>query len=225
MIKIDGGRCLHNVFPGQHFTFGGRMLSLNMLDSKTLDSFKMKNIFKAPTLQNYLDNLLNKRCEWSDIYLIARKVTLDTYTRVFHYKILNNILFLNQQLYKIGKSITDKCTYCLSSVENIQYLFCQFKIQTFFRSKILIPNLSIQRAFIGFVDNDSDNYIFINHLLLILELYVYSNRSINVLKINTFIQNIIFVENLERFSIDDNKHKAAFHAKKWSTVIPLLLHQ
>ena len=152
---------------------------------------------------------------------------------MFHYKILNNILFLNQQLYKIGKSSTDKCTYCLSSVENIQHLFCQctvtnelwLKIQTFFRSKILIPNLSNQSAFIGFVENDSDNYIFINHFLLIFKLYVYSNRNINVLRINTFIQKVIFVENLERLSIKNNKHKAAFHAKKWSTVIPLLLHQ
>ena len=99
------------------------------------------------------------------------------------------------------------------------------KIQTFFRSKILIPNLSTQSASIGFVDNDSDNYIFIHHLLLIFKLYVYSDRNINVLKVNTFIQKFIFVENLERFSIDNNKHKAAFHAKKWSTVIPLLLHQ
>ena len=90
------------------------------------------------------------------------------------------------------------------------------KIQTFFRSKILIPNLSTQSASIGFVDNDSDNYIFINHLILIFKLYVYSesDRNINVLKINTFIQKVIFVENLERFSIDNNKHKAAFHAKK-----------
>ena len=54
MIKIDGGRCLHNVFPEQHFTFGGRMLSLAMLDSKTLYSFQIKNIFKAPTSQKYI---------------------------------------------------------------------------------------------------------------------------------------------------------------------------
>ena len=121
------------------------MLSLAMLDSKTLYFIQMKNIFKAPTSQNNFDNLLDKKIEWSDIYLIARKVTLDTYTRVFHYKILNNILFFNQQLFKIGKSSTDKCTYCLSSVENIQHLFCQctvtnelwLKIQTFLEVKSL----------------------------------------------------------------------------------------
>ena len=61
MIKIDGGRCSHNVFPEQHFTFGGRMLSLAMLDSKTLYFIQMKNIFKAPTSQNNLDNLLDKK--------------------------------------------------------------------------------------------------------------------------------------------------------------------
>ena len=157
-------------------------------------------------------------------------VTLDTYTRVFHYKIVNNILFLNQQLFKSGKSTTDKCTYCASSVENIQHLFSQCivtkslwsKIQNFFSSKVYIPNLSIQSAFIGFADLHNDNYIFINHLLLIFKIYVYRKRNHNILNITCFIQKVASVKSLERFTIDHNKHKAAFHSKKWYSVLPLL---
>ena len=156
MIKIDSGRCFQNIFLDQHLTFGGRMLSISMLDSKTLYSIQVKKIFKAPTSQPVLDNLFpNSVLDWSTIYLVARKVTLDTYTRVFHYKVVNNILFLNQKLFKINKSITDKCSYCSFSVENVKHLFSQClvtkwlwsEVQRFFNCKIIIPNLSTESAY------------------------------------------------------------------------------
>ena len=230
MIKSDNGLCMRNVSLEQHFTFGYRMLSLDMLDAKTLYSIQVKRIFKAPTSQANLQNLLNEEVDFVNVYLLARKVTLDTYTRVFHYKILHNILFLNQQLFKMGITSTDKCTYCLSSVENIQHLFCECivinrlwsNIQNKFSSKVLIPNLTVKSAFIGFSDIDNDNYILINHLLLIFKQYVYSKRNTNFLNVNAFIQQVISIENLERLSIDDNKRKSAFHSKKWSPVMSLL---
>ena len=201
-----------------------------MLDAKTFYSIQISKIFKPPTSQATLTNSLNQELEWSNIYLLARKVTLDTYTRVFHYKTLNNILYLNQQLHKIGKSSTDKCSFCHSSVENIQHLFSQClitnnlwsKIQSFFRTKINIPDLTVKSAFIGFDDTNNTNHILINHILLIFKIYVYSNRNANVLNFQAFIRKVISVENLERFSIDNNKRKSIFHAKKWSVIYPLI---
>ena len=52
MIKINCGRCFQNHFLEQHFTFGCRMLSLGMLDAKTLYSTHIKKLFKAPTSQS-----------------------------------------------------------------------------------------------------------------------------------------------------------------------------
>ena len=96
------------------------------------------------------------------------------------------------------------------------------KIQNFFISKAYIPNLSIQSAFIGFADLHNDNYIFINHLLLIFKIYVYRKRNHNVLNITSFIQKVASVESLERFSTD-HEHRAVFHSKKSSSVLPLLM--
>ena len=197
MIKIDSGRCFQNIFLDQHLTFGGRMLSISMLDSKTLYSIQVKKIFKAPTSQPVLDNLFpNSVLDWSTIYLVARKVTLDTYTRVFHYKVVNNILFLNQKLFKINKSITDKCSYCSFSVENVKHLFSQClvtkwlwsEVQRFFNCKIIIPNLSIESAYFGFVNVQNNVYIFLNHLLLIFKIYVYTNDSTIISSLISFIK-------------------------------------
>ena len=95
-------------------------------------------------------------------------------------------------------------------------------IQNKFSSKVLIPNLTVKSAFIGFSDINNDNYILINHLLLIFKKYVYSKRNTNVLNANAFIQRVTSIENLERLSIDDINHKSAFHSKKWSPIMSLL---
>ena len=96
------------------------------------------------------------------------------------------------------------------------------KIQNVFHTKIIIPDLTIKSAFIGFDDTSNINHILINHILLIFKIYVYSNRNANVLNFHAFIQKVISVENLERFSIDNNKRKSVFHANKWSVIYPLI---
>ena len=48
---------------------------------------------KIPTSQNYYNIKFNDHnLDWKSIYLLPRKVTLDSHTRIFQYKILNNIL-------------------------------------------------------------------------------------------------------------------------------------
>ena len=231
MIRADAGRCLQNIFINEHLTFGARMLSISMLDSKTFYSIQVKNIFKAPTSQHALNNIFpNNELDWCSIYLVARKVTLDTYTRIFHNKIVNNILFLNQQLFKMSKSITDKCSYCSFSVENIKHLFYQClvtrrlwsQVKTYFNSKIKIPNLTVESAYLGFVNVCSNDYLFLNHLLLIFKMYVYANRSTKLLIIENSIHKIASIETLERVSINQNKYKSSFHSKKWNAVVSLL---
>ena len=231
MIKNDNGLCFQNVYLKPHFTLGCRMLSLSKLDAKTLYSVEVNKKFRAPTSQSSLKSYLSSSdIDWPSIYLLARNVTLDTYTRVFHYKIVNNILYLNQQLFKINLVSTDKCSYCHFASENVRHLFCKcivtkrlwFQIQNFFSSIIHIPNLSVECAFVGFLNLQNDNHVFLNHLLLIFKLFVYSKRNSKILNIQSFIQEVRSTENLERFSIGESKHKANFHHKKWNQVLKLL---
>ena len=46
------------------------------------------------------------------------------YLRSFQYKIINNILFLNEKLFVFGLSTTLSCSFCNSFGENITNLFC-----------------------------------------------------------------------------------------------------
>ena len=59
---------------------------------------------------------------WKQIYLIPQKVTLDTRTRFFQYKLLNYIACTNGVLKK-ELSDTSFCTFCEEYKESLEHLF------------------------------------------------------------------------------------------------------
>ena len=59
----------------------------------------------TPTSQKYFNELLKTDgLDWKQTYLLPRLVTLDSYSRSFQYKILNNVLYLNEKLFTFRKS-------------------------------------------------------------------------------------------------------------------------
>ena len=82
-----------------------------------------------PTSQVYFENLFrDQELIWKDIYLLPRKVTLDSKIRSFQYKILNNVLYLNKKLLLFGKASSLLCSFCKLDDETILHLFyeCNF---------------------------------------------------------------------------------------------------
>ena len=66
--------------------------------------------------------------DWKQIYLLPRLVTLDSYSRSFQYKILNNVLYLNKKLFAFGKSTSPLCPFCKLSDETVLHLFYECNI-------------------------------------------------------------------------------------------------
>ena len=56
----------------------------------------------SPAAQRYFNNLfmLPDDFDWTKIYDLPRKTTVDTRLRMFQYKILNNVLYLNENVFK-----------------------------------------------------------------------------------------------------------------------------
>ena len=58
-------------------------------------------LVKAPTSQRCWEKLLCRQdLDWASMYMIPRMVTVESKLRNFQYKVLNNILYLNDRLYK-----------------------------------------------------------------------------------------------------------------------------
>ena len=62
--------------------------------------------------------------DWATVYLLPQKTTIESRMHIFQYKILNNILYLNNRLYKFGYVESPMCSLCNSETETMTHLFC-----------------------------------------------------------------------------------------------------
>ena len=112
------------VFQDHHLIKKHQILSLNKLNSATLYEILIDANNIKPTSQTYFENLFsNFKPDWKSIYLLPRCVTLDTNLRVFQYKLLNNVLYLNNMLFRFKKVDSPLCSYCNEEEETPLHLF------------------------------------------------------------------------------------------------------
>ena len=97
---------------------------LNKLWSRELYQIQISEKYEKPTSQLYYERYFNKfDFDWNSLYLLPRMVTIDTKLRVFQYKILNNILFVNKMLFKFRKVESPLCSFCKAEDETCIHLF------------------------------------------------------------------------------------------------------
>ena len=71
----------------------------------------LKNIVKPPTAQRFLNNLMRlNSIDWTKVYMLPKQVTIESSLRSFQYKILNNILHLNEKLFKFKIVASPLCS-------------------------------------------------------------------------------------------------------------------
>ena len=90
-----------------------QLYTLDKLVSKELYNISLCSMYEKPTSQSYYEKLLETtNLNWKEIYILPRKVSIDTNLCMFQYKILNNILFLNKLLFKFEKVQSPLCSFC-----------------------------------------------------------------------------------------------------------------
>ena len=162
-----------------------QILSLNKLNSATLSEILIDANRIKPTSQTYFENLfLSFKPDCKSIYLLSRHVTMDTNFRIFQYKLLNNVLYLNNMLFSFKKIDSSLRSYCEEEEETPLNLFYSClktkqlwkKLRQYFPQFINIPHSTPQSYIIGIFENNQNSEL-INHLLLIFKFYIYNARN------------------------------------------------
>ena len=117
----------------------------------------MKN--KLPKFSYIFHNLQVKRKE---IYLLPHKDSIDTNLRIFQYKLLNNILYLNKQIIIFNEKNTKLYSYCRLQNETTNPIFveCKFAIKLwsnlrhYCRRSLDLSLLNLHSANFGFFKID-----------------------------------------------------------------------
>ena len=152
-------------------------------------------------------------------------ITVDTKLRVFHYKILNDILFVNKIPFKLRKDQSSLCSFCKVEDETYIRIFYRCRrtsilwrqLQKFFSTGLDLPVILPQSVTFDFLDDTLEHILLLNHILLIFKKYIYKARenknfNFNMLK-NYLTKNRDTEANLK----DIDKYN-----KKWKVVSNML---
>ena len=132
--------------------------------------------------------------------------------RSFHYKILNNVLFLNKKLHTFGIKLSPLCSFCNLYNETPLHIFyecdsvkCLWSdLDFFFQKNLILTTLTPQAAIFRILQSPSsesifkNNKVFIKHTLLMFKLYVFKSREKKFINLNNLIAEIRKVKRTEK---------------------------
>ena len=147
-----------------------------------IDDMKYDLILKydKPTCQGYHEkNFDDYVFNWKLIYRIPRIATFETKIRIFQYKLLNNVLYLNKKLFHFGITSQSKCSFCKLYDETSHHIFyeCVYaqnlwnQLRLYISEKVTLLILNPQSAIFVFTDVLDHNCLYL-HLLIYLHLII-----------------------------------------------------
>ena len=117
--------------------------------------------------------------------MIPRMVTVESMLRIFQYKVLNNILYLNDRLYKMEIVQTPLCSLCKQEKETVIHLsHCHVTRQLWcsrsgwLQGVLRLPPLEPVAAMLGSWDLENDANVLLNHLMLLFKYFIFRFRNI-----------------------------------------------
>ena len=164
----------------------GKAVLLEDLKTKTMCNIFGKGIFKSPTAQESICRKLNTEItNWEEIYIFKRKITTYSYSRIYLYKILNNILHVNKSLSRMKVLDSPLCSLCNAEDETIIHLFSKCSvtinlwrnIQSWANSiGLSLPDLDSKNSFLGSIGL-AKPIIIENFLLLIFKKFICQKKT------------------------------------------------
>jgi hypothetical protein len=161
--------------------------------------------------------------QWSTVFLIPFKCTLDTKLRWFQFRLTHRILGTNYFLEKIGKKDSNLCTFCKNSEETILHIFCEcpiiltlwINVVKWIKEKLNL-NLRMDKEMQLFgILNYSMNAL--NIILLLCRYYIYKTKmKEGVPLIHLFKKDVKSYFSLEKYIFTKNANIIKFD-RKWGS--------
>ena len=156
-------------------------------------------------------------------------LSLEKYWKLFP-ATLNCIVFTNEKLFRFGITQSPPCTFCQKEDESIEHLLFSCKESCEFWKHVLswlrkndIDVGELKEADLIFGKFDiQDDFILINHILLLGKYYIYSRKYQNAKpSLKGFIAKMKRIYSIE-LHIARKGDKLIFHLKKWKKLISVV---
>ena len=111
-----------------------RLGDVNKLTSNEIYRHLIQRISTQPTARKTIPTKLQAIhskvyvIDGSKVSMLPRKVTMDSASRNFQYRALNNIVYFNEQLFKMNLSDNPYCSFRKNSYESVKHVFSECSV-------------------------------------------------------------------------------------------------
>ena len=104
------------------------MVDIQQLTSKKVyESLIAMRAKESSAKVKFTELFPDENLNWKAISKIPFLATIDSRTRIFQFKILHRISFINSNLFKMKLVPSPLCTFCGIESESPEYIFCECK--------------------------------------------------------------------------------------------------
>ncbi|RUA06763.1 MAG: hypothetical protein DSY43_01265 [Gammaproteobacteria bacterium] len=175
---------------------GSNNIEISKIRTKQLYQWFIEKKFKPPTAQTKINKKVNQNIilDWKVIYNRIYKTSIDTYSRYFQYKLLNNILYLNRDLHRFKILDYSSCSFCSLYPETTYHLFVEcvesknlyFEMKNHFKDfGINLPECNLNNIILGVDD------LVVNYILICFKILLYKSRDKGKIPSFTLFKNIL----------------------------------
>ena len=159
------------------------------LSCKAMYSKLLKQTLTEPTSVQSWETKLSvsqRGIDWRKVFLIPRISTIESYTRSFQYKIINNALFLNKRLFKFGVIELPACSFCGQNDESPIHFFsqCSITVELWIKLQrwlhLLFTRSDFGECYMPIISDNGITAKLVNHILSIFKRSLYEMRSSKV---------------------------------------------
>jgi hypothetical protein len=208
----------------QHALYNASDYILEKCTSKMFYGKLIKNKIEKPTAQKKIEEKLpGQTLDWAKIYSYARQTTLDSFSRIFYYKLVNNILYLNASLTHMGLSNQPLCSYCNLENEVPIHLFYECpntqrlwtELQNALINMAPLPNLSRKNALTGL---PHESLTIAKHIHLIFIMTIYKRIKEGSCSLVVIKNKIKYIKRIESNMCFNNVKQRNINALKWARI-------
>ena len=148
---------------------------------------------------------------------------ITTYTRSFQYKLLNNILYTNKDLYRFKIRESPRYSFCFTHLETVEHIFvtCPESKNLYFRIVhwlnnfgICLPEQKYCNIILG-VDEPPP----VNHILSLHKIPIYKARESGLIPTLQHFKNVVEDTKFIEYKIALKQGKLEIHYNKWEKLL------
>ena len=221
--KRPGNLLTVSNFDPMNFEYNAKVFNAYVCNCKQIYSMLISVKAKTPnSLKKLVADL--KLSNPQKFFSVPYRIASEAYVWSFQYRMLNFILFTNDKLFKIGLSVSDKCSFCGTCSEDLYHLFFYCSTAQAFWNRFTVwwsdlggenLSLTLKDIIIGFLHRTD----VLNYLIILGKITIWESRKNKISpNFRLFLHKVEAKQEAEKIIALKNRKLREFY-KRWELLL------